>query len=342
MFRFSSRCVEKPMTDSDNTIFSECFNIFMHFGKSRNLSQTATEFGISLSSASRRIHRLESTLETDLIVPGKRPFTLTSAGLRLFGAMTLESSKVEEILQEIRGTGRVAKTLRIGFIESFAQASASIINNCAPSLDTILNVTGTTDRLKTLFNTGEIDAVVTAELPCNLSEVRSFCFLREPSVVVLPKKAARNLPDKPTWKNLSFCGFPFISTYRKDRTARALENFLASNNIHFLSRLEVDNIGTKLSLIADGLGWSLIPVTSLYQHRLLLREYGIEKISVLQSPNPVNQRRLMLAVGGAVSQSLFSKLSEELSEFTEDTILPWALNNFPWLKGKLSIYRLGE
>ena len=330
------------MRDLDKTIFSECFNIFMHFGKSRNLSQTATAFGISLSSASRRIRRLEGILETDLIVPGKRPFTLTSAGLRLYGAMSLECNRVEEIIESVRGSGRVAKKLRIGFLASFTQASASIINNCSGGLDSVLNITGTTDRLTALFNSGEIDAVVTSEIPCDLAKIRSFCFLREPTVVVIPQRAVHNLPEAPSWRNLAFCGFPFISAYRLDRSGKALTNFLSSNGIQLLSRLEVDNVATRLNLIADGLGWSLIPVTSLYENRLLVDELIDKQLAILPSPRPAAMRRIMFAVGSAVNQTLFEKLSEEIYDFTAHTIVPWAEKKFHWLKGSMTLYRPGE
>ncbi len=301
----------------------------MHFGRSRNLAQTAEAFSISLSSASRQIRKLEAILETDLIVSGKRPFTLTAEGRRFFSKMEKEQHKIDEAIEEIRSKDAMGKQLRIGFIESWTQASSTIISSCAENLNFVLNVTGTTDRLTGLFNAGEIDALVTSELPSDIGKLRCWTFLEEPTLVVLPKKTLELIPRTPNWKNLSFCGLPYILSYKRSRSGKALFSFLSTNEINFHSRIEVDNIGTKLGLIAEGLGWSLVPVTSLYQNRTMLNDPMFSELRFLPSPAPVFNRRLFLAASSTFNQALFRKLSKELYSYSTERILPWAKEMFP-------------
>lgn len=61
------------MSDLSDNLFSDSLKVFLHFAQHRNLAKTAEAFGVSLSSASRQIRKLEATLKTDLIVAGKRP-----------------------------------------------------------------------------------------------------------------------------------------------------------------------------------------------------------------------------------------------------------------------------
>ena len=317
------------MARQNKSIFSEALEIFMHFARSRNLAQTAEAFSISLSSASRQIRKLEATLETDLIVPGKRPFTLTAEGRRFFSKMEQEQRKIDETIDEIRSKDAMGRQLRIGFIESWTQASSTIISNCAENLNFVLNITGTTDRLTGLFNAGEIDAIVTSELPSDIGKLRCWTFLEEPALVVLPKKTLELIPRTPNWKNLSFCGLPYILSYKRSRSGKALFSFLSTNEINFHSRIEVDNIGTKLGLIAEGLGWSLVPVTSLYQNRAMLSDPTLSELRFLPSPTPVFNRRLFLAASPTFNQALFRKLANELYSYSVKRILPWAREKLP-------------
>lgn len=326
------------MSERNKSIFSECLEIFMHFGKSRNLAQTAKAFSISLSSASRQIRKLEGILELDLIVAGKRPFTLTSEGKRFYAQMDHEKGKIDEMIEELHGQGASARQLRIGFIESYTQASANIIRNCVSDVSAILNVTGTTDRLTQLFNAGEIDVIVTSELPTDIEKLRCFVFLQEPTLVVLPKKALATMPASPKWRNLSFCGLPYILSYKHSRSAKALMSFLATHEIALQSRIEVDNIGTKLGLIADGLGWSLVPITSLYQNRAILDDPAFDNLAFLASPSPTFNRRLMLVADSNFHSAFFHRLATELCFFSEKFILPWAREKFPQAAEVISIF----
>lgn len=326
------------MSEQNRSIFSESFEVFMHFGKCNNLAETAHAFGISLSSASRQIRKLENTLGVDLIVTGKRPFTLTSEGKNFYSQMEIQKKGVKGFVEELRSKNSIGKQLRIGFIESYTQAAATIIGNCSKELSSVLNVSGTTDRLSQLFNDGEIDVTITSELPADIGKLRCFTFIKEPTVVVLPKSILAGIPKTPKWENLSFCGLPYILSYKRSRSGKALISFLLTHGINFHSQVEVDNIGTKLGLIAQGKGWSLIPITSLYQNRAMLDGDFLNSIAFLPSPKPIFSRQLMTASNSNFNQDLFWKLSKELSEFSETFIQAWAENKFPWVQGQIQVF----
>ena len=244
------------MSDLSDNLFSDSLKVFLHFAQHRNLAKTAEAFGVSLSSASRQIRKLEATLKTDLIVAGKRPFTLTPEARHFYSALQEIRHELHNAVDDLKAGSSRAKSLRIGFIESYTQASAEILHETASDFDAVLNVTGTTDRLGGLFEDGEIDAVVTSELPTDINHVMRMTFLREPALVVVPKFLAQSLPPSPSWNNLSFCGLPYIFSYKRSRSGKSLVSFLTTNGITFHSRIEVDNIGTKLGLIARSRGWS--------------------------------------------------------------------------------------
>lgn len=322
------------MSDLSDNLFSDSLKVFLHFAQHRNLAKTAEAFGVSLSSASRQIRKLEATLKTDLIVAGKRPFTLTPEARHFYSALQEIRHELHNAVDDLKAGSSRAKSLRIGFIESYTQASAE-----ASDFDAVLNVTGTTDRLSGLFEDGEIDAVVTSELPTDINHVMRMTFLREPALVVVPKFLAKSLPPSPNWNNLSFCGLPYIFSYKRSRSGKSLVSFLTTNGITFHSRIEVDNIGTKLGLIARSRGWSLIPVSSLFQNRTLIDNVLLDKLAFFSMPEPAFKRRLMLVAKKDFPRALFRNLSQTLADYTQNTILAWARIRFPAAAEKTEIYR---
>ena len=330
------------MTSTEKTLFCESLAMFMAFGRHQSLAKAAKEFGVSHSSASRKIRHLEEILEADLIVKGKRPYAMTPEARRFYATMQGVSREIDEALDDLRGKRDAVKALRIGFIESFTQAAASIISESTEEFTSVLNVTGTTDRLTQLFIDGEIEVLATSELPRDIAKLQFTTFLREPTLAVFPREVAKNLPRNPTWKNLSFCGIPYILSYKHSRSGKALMSFLTTNGITFHSRIEVDNIGTKLELIERGRGWSLIPLTSLFQNRGLIEGPMGEKLSFISSPNPAFNRRLYLAAGTAFNHATFEKLAKTIADYTEREILPWAKVQFPEAAKRLEIFHPKE
>ena len=247
--------------------------------------------------------------------------------------------ELHNAVDDLKAGSSRAKSLRIGFIESYTQASAEILHETASDFDAVLNVTGTTDRLSGLFEDGEIDAVVTSELPTDINHVMRMTFLREPALVVVPKSLAKSLPPSPNWNNLSFCGLPYIFSYKRSRSGKSLVSFLTTNGITFHSRIEVDNIGTKLGLIARSRGWSLIPVSSLFQNRTLIDNVLLDKLAFFSMPEPAFKRRLMLVAKQDFPRALFRNLSQTLADYTQNTILAWARIRFPAAAEKTEIYR---
>ena len=327
------------MSDLSDNLFSDSLKVFLHFAQHRNLAKTAEAFGVSLSSASRQIRKLEATLKTDLIVAGKRPFTLTPEARHFYSALQEIRHELHNAVDDLKTGSSRAKSLRIGFIESYTQASAEILHETASDFDAVLNVTGTTDRLSGLFEDGEIDAVVTSELPTDINHVMRMTFLREPALVVVPKSLAKSLPPSPNWNNLSFCGLPYIFSYKRSRSGKSLVSFLTTNGITFHSRIEVDNIGTKLGLIARSRGWSLIPVSSLFQNWTLIDNVLLDKLAFFSMPEPAFKRRLMLVAKQDFPRALFRNLSQTLADYTQNTILAWARIRFPAAAEKTEIYR---
>lgn len=331
---------ESVMSDSADNLFSDSLKVFLHFAQCRNLAKTAEAFGVSLSSASRQIRKLEATLKTDLIVPGKRPFTLTPEARHFHAALQEIRRELHGAVDDLQEGASQAKTLRIGFIESYTQASAAILHATASDFDAVLNVTGTTDRLSRLFEDGEIDALVTSELPTEIDHLMRTTFLREPLLVVVPKSLTKSLPSSPNWNNLSFCGLPYIFSYKRSRSGKSLMSFLTTNGITFHSRIEVDNIGTKLGLIARGRGWSLIPVTSLFQNRTLIDELLKDNLAFFPIPEPAFKRRLMLVAKKDFPRTLFKSLSKTLVDYTQNSILIWVKERFPAAAKETEIYGL--
>lgn len=324
------------MISGNELLFSETFQVFLIFSQTNNINQCALHAGLSPSSVSRHISNLEKIVGTELVERKRRPLQLTEEGKRLARALQEQVETMGGILSEIRNLNKSKPILKIAFIESFRRVSCRFIPEILPYVSKILSFCAhSTDHILNYLLSGQVDMIVTSD---SLDEqtVKKSVLLRENTMLVIPKKNELANSNQLQWSNLQFIGCPFIRSYFNSNSGRSVDAFFNANAIKINNQIEVDNVGVKISLIAKGLGWSIIPQMSLYEYQDVLSEEVLKNVKILPTPYPKLYRQLY-AIGSLnapdkLYQLVVSKLSSALSK-----VIPEFEKKHKWWSAKDSI-----
>ncbi len=320
------------MHKATEDFFSEAMLVFLRFSETQSLSRTASELHLSPSAVSRQIQNLERHLELDLVERNRRPITLSQEGKLFAQSMLAQEKQIRQIICRARGQANIRPQLRIGFLESFVRVSEHFIPHILPKISQLTSLSGTTDRLRRLLLSLDLDIIVTSNPEADIPGMIRTFLLREPSLLVMPKTIA--LPREPqiSWQNLEFCGLPYIRSFRQSASGIHTENFVEANSLRFSSIVELDNIGVKLSLIAKGKGWSIIPVMSLYQNQHLIQSETAKDLWIRPMPRPTLFREISIIASQKVNRDLYQTVVTLLAQQCRTQVLPWIQNFAPWIK----------
>lgn len=320
----------------DNKLLSQAMNIFLHFSQSQHLSKTAQHFGLSVSSVSRQISTLENELNLELVSRHHRPLILTKNGMMLAQSLGKKVNEIHDIVERIQGNSCLKPDLRIAFLESFVHFSVEFILRLRTDTHQIICLSGTTDRLKELLQQNIVDMIVTSDPWLEVKGLSRMRLLRESSVLLTPKCLERSVASKTwSWQQLTFCGLPYIRSYNQSASGKDVDNFRVINNIPLTSTLEVDSVRTKIALIGQGLGWTILPAMALYQNQDIVLDLLNHHIVISPMPAPSLKRDIYLLAQNSTNSSLLQKVNNELPNLLKSHVCPWFDNHFPWLASEI-------
>lgn len=322
----------------DNKLLSQALNIFLHFSQSQNLSKTAQHFNLSVSSVSRQIGMLEDALCLELVARHHRPLLLTKNGMMLAQSLGQKVNEIHSIIERMQGDSSLKPDLRIAFLESFVRFSVEFISRLRADSHQIICLSGTTDRLKELLERNIVDMIITSDPWLEIKGLSRLRLLRENSVLLFPKQLERLFgSEQLSWQQLTFCGLPYIRSYSQSASGKDADNLRITNNIPLNSTLEVDNVGTKISLIGQGFGWTILPAMALYQNQDLILSLLNKEIKIVPMPSPILKRDIYLLAHESTNSLMLQKVNQELHHLLKIRVYPWFEKNFPWLSCEILI-----
>lgn len=217
--------------------------------------------GLTQSAVSGQMKRLEVKLGHDLFARTGRSATLNNTGLRVFEkAQKLLS--LAETLTDPDDPLTLEGTLKIGAIASahinpipdvlpkFADAFPKMRQSVVPGISLEL-----LDRVDSQHLDIAIIIRPNFELPPSLKWTM---LNAEPFVMIAPRSWAVENP------HLALQTMPFIRYSRISFGGRQVESYLNTHQIRPNDFIELDEISTILSLVADEKGVSIVPRTAIY------------------------------------------------------------------------------
>lgn len=236
-----------------NTRFLATLRAVAHHG---SLAGAARQLNLATASVSDQIRALEKELNTTLLIRRGRNVVLTEAGQVALGPAADILLKVDE-LKHLVQLGELSGHLRVGSI------ATALISIMPPTLRLMAErhprillkvVPGTSTHLYRTLERGDLDCALIVRphfpLPKSLfwSEIR-----REPLTFISPS----NLPGDTAEDLLRTA--PFIRMDREAWTGRLINEYLADADISTRDLFEMDAAEAIISLVAQGLGVTLLP-----------------------------------------------------------------------------------
>lgn len=302
-------------------------DVFLTLCDTRSFSLAAQKLTLTQSAITKKIQRLENNLGVDLFDRSKRPIDLTKEGAVLMHQAKLAREALERTAGEIREGAFLRPEFRVGTIESLAKCFLpSFIANVRQEASRVLAVTGTSQTLISALQHREIDFAFVSDLFSEMQGLTRLKVFEERSVLLMPTKFAAGHSKKWTWDEIQLCGLPYLQYFRDGGAGRLNDTYLSLLHLDIPARIEVDSTSTMLSLVANGIGWTITRALAILQNPEKAKD-----VIVLPLPAPELSRPLYLVARPDESQRLISRVGEVSREIFNNEITPELKKIAPWL-----------
>lgn len=264
----------------------------------------AEALGISISGISVQMRNLEQNIGILLFDRSRRPPVLTAEGYA-FALRARDVILAWEQLSESLKRSANRGVLKIGAVHTavagLLPAALLRLRQTVPELSIRLT-TGLTHDLEAAVRGGRVDVAIVTEPDTLPADARFQMFCEERLVVIAHESASGSTFRELLEQN------PYVRFSRNARVANLVEAKLDQCEIEVDSHMEVDSLEGVISLVATGLGVSVVP------ERLGSTSFP-PTVSVHQLGTTPAARRLgLLSLVGNGRQRFSDQLFEALSE----------------------------
>ncbi|EPX81622.1 LysR family transcriptional regulator [Litoreibacter arenae] len=211
---------------------------------------------VSQAAVGQQMRRLEEITGAMLFNRQAKPPTLTPLALSLISQAREVVAAYDSLLTEAGGDTALTGSLTLGAVPSslhgLVPKSLKRLIQSTPQLQ-VRVLPGLSDELKDMVERGAVDAAITSALPIPSPRFRTYHIAHEPLVLITAPDAAQDTPE-----NL-LRALPYIRHTRRAAAGRIAEDWLARNGIEVQSSMELESLETVASVVAHGLGISVVP-----------------------------------------------------------------------------------
>ncbi len=237
---------------------------FIYIAEARSFSKAAVQLGIAQPALSRQIRKIEDELGTELIRRAGRQLELTDAGLLLLQRAHSLIRQVAQTADDVRAQGsRIRGTITIGVSPTVSEAvGPAIVRECTARYpDLRLNFV---EGFSAFIFKRLVDQELTLCLmhnPPRHQGIEIEPLLTEPMYLVGPGAASAGHP--PVKGGMVLDCLPLILPNRTHSLRMLLERAVAEQRGRFEVSLQVDGYTTTKAFVAAGLGYTVLPYSSV-------------------------------------------------------------------------------
>lgn len=299
--------------------------IFLTLAQTGSMQKTAEQYGLSASAVSQSIASLEKQFGVELFDHKTRPLQLSLGGRQLMQEAEKILKDAWHLTNAIKSTAPENLHLRLGFSESVSHSLAPLICGALLSrVKTFSAFTAMTQTLKEQVEKRQLDILISPESFDNEQSFFREPLLSEQYLLVLPQseKSIKNLNQL---RNLSR-RLPYIR-YNVDSTDRIqCERVFRKLNIEQNQSIGVEGSFTMVGLVAQGLGWAIMPALGIWQGRK-----WTEGIQVLPIPGVEIRRTQWIVTPSKGFESLVREIKDKATEAIDSHIVSWLEQAYPGL-----------
>ncbi|SOH92216.1 DNA-binding transcriptional regulator, LysR family [Monaibacterium marinum] len=312
----------------------QALDAFERVAQSGSMQVAAREMGLSISSVSHQIARLEEQLGATLFDRSSRPFTLTREGAQAAqhlskGLIHLRRATSETVISGLLGT----RSLRLGIVEDFessvtpelAVILARQMPHAALSIGNILS-----HEADDMLRRGGIDVAVSSNIAGRSTGVSSLKLVHDPFVMALPK----DLDVVPAGL-LKGSDLPFIRFSGRHLIGKQVEAHLARNRIDLANRFSFDSVQSMMAVIAGGEGWAVVtPIGFMRAQRFA------DRVRLHPLPIAAFARTLTVSARADFDDQTLQAITGLLRQIVRREAVEPACAMYPWLSEQFTV--LGE
>lgn len=257
--------------------------IFATAARTGSFSKTAESLGLTQSAVSQSIDRLENRLGLGLFEHTARSAVLTAQGREVLKLSTGVLEAAERFLESVESlrAGEV-RALRFGITEVAASyASASIEAALIPRVSVFEASGGLIPKVIDDFAQGRVDVVVAPDIPVD-QRLIAFELLRETYLIVTPKRLVES-DEEPLGHLKKKLTLPFVSYRHESLDWRRSQGMIRMLGITPREAIALENTQAVANAVVEGLGWSILPPTSLWCVRDALDRVSVHAVGAVSA-----------------------------------------------------------
>lgn len=299
--------------------------IFLTLAQTGSMQKTAEQYGLSASAISQNIASLEKQFGVELFDHKTRPLQLSLGGRQLMQEAEKILKDAWHLTNAIKSTVPENLHLRLGFSESVSHSLAPLICGALLSrVKTFSAFTAMTQTLKEQVEKRQLDILISPESFDNEQSFFREPLLSEQYLLVLPQteKSIKNLNQL---RNLSQ-RLPYIR-YNVDSTDRIqCERVFRKLNIEQNESIGVEGSFTMVGLVAQGLGWAIMPALGIWQGRK-----WTEAIQIIPIPGVEIRRTQWIVTPSKGFENLVREIKDKATDAIDTHIVSWLEQAYPGL-----------
>jgi LysR family transcriptional regulator, nitrogen assimilation regulatory protein len=237
---------------------------FVYVAEARSFSKAAVQLRIAQPALSRQIRKLEDEIGVPLVLRTRRQLELTDAGLLLLQRAHSLLRQVGQTADDVRAHGtRVQGTITIGVSPTISDSLVPHIVRASAERHPELRLNFVEGFSGFIFQR-LINQELTLCLMHNPPRHRSIeiePLMTEPLFLVGPGAAVKDLA--PARKGMRLDKVRLILPNRTHSLRMLIERAMAERGAHLDVAIQVDGYTTTKALVASGLGYTVLPLSSV-------------------------------------------------------------------------------
>lgn len=303
---------------------------FVAVARSGSLQDAAARSGLSTSTLSSHLQKLEHHLGAPLFDHSKRPLVLTANGHRFLQHANAVLERLVVAEADMLSDGPQAiRRLRLGLIDDFdtdvapalTLELARMLPNCA-----FEHYSRPSHEILQLLSDRRIDAGVATVPAEGLSGLVQRSLLRDPFVVVVPAgQACPNFDSPPA-------DLPFLRYSPEQHIGRQIEAQLNRLRVSLPQRLSAESNQALMAMVAARQGWTISTATGFNRARSLWPGLTLHPF-----PRAKFAREIALVTVPGGAESIAQMLDSTLRPLVQARTLEPVLAQVPFLQTQFTI-----
>ena len=235
----------------------KALNVFVVVTDAGSMTSGAELLGMTQPAVTKIIQRLEDNLGVSLLDRRIRPFRPTQSGQELLDGARGLLAQAEQVQANVRDVGDATlPAVRIGLIDSFAAtAGPGLIRDMRSYARNMTVWSGISPNLGDDLIRRRLDFIISTDPMESLGGVERHTIMREPFLLVLPQRMAKNIAQ-PDLGNLAQ-NHPFVRYSVRSMIGASIENHLLREDINIGESLQFDGTEAVFAMVSAGLGWAI-------------------------------------------------------------------------------------